>query len=89
MKNPKGIGNIEYAYYRMATDTGIKMMEARLLPEKDNCHFMTKRFDRLDDGEKLHVQSLAPMEHWDMNTRHSYEETFGTIRKLKLEYPQY
>ena len=50
---------------------------------------MTKRFDRLDDGEKLHVQSLAPMEHWDMNTRHSYEETFGTIRKLKLEYPQY
>ena len=59
MKNPKGIGNIEYAYYRMATDTGIKMMESRLLPEKDNCHFMTKRFDRLDDGEKLHVQSLA------------------------------
>ena len=89
MKIPKGIGNIEYAYYRMATDTGIKMMESRLLPEEDNCHFMTKRFDRLDDGEKLHVQSLAPMEHWDMNTRHSYEEAFGTIRKLKLEYPQY
>lgn len=50
---------------------------------------MTKRFDRLDDGEKLHVQSLVAMEHWDMNTRHSYEEAFGTIRKLKLEYPLY
>lgn len=89
LKNPKGIGNIEYAYYRMAIDTGIKMMESRLLPERDNFHFMTKRFDRLDDGGKLHVQSLAAMEHWDMDTRHSYEEAFGTMRKLKLEYPQH
>lgn len=29
--NPCGIGNIEYAYYLMAKDCGIDMMECRLL----------------------------------------------------------
>lgn len=88
IKNPKGIGNIEYAYYKMATDSGINMMESRLLQEGDNNHFMTKRYDRLDNGEKIHVQSFAAMAHYDMNTLHSYEELFGIMRKLKLNYLQ-
>lgn len=86
--NPKGIGNIEYAYYRMAKDSGIEMMESRLLTENDYSHFMTKRFDRLDNGEKLHVQTLAGISHYDRDTRHSYEEAFGIMRKMKLDYPQ-
>lgn len=87
--NPKGIGNIEYAYYRMAVDSGIEMMESRLLTENDYNHFMTKRFDRLDNGEKLHVQTLAGIGHLDRDTRHSYEEAFGIMRKMKLPYPQF
>lgn len=87
--NPKGIGNIEYAYHRMAIDCGIVMTECRLLHEGDSSHFMTKRFDRLDNGDKLHVQTLAGIAHYDRDMRHSYEEAFGVLRKLKLPYPQH
>lgn len=38
---------IEYAYYKMATDSGIKMNECRIFSENGNHHFMTKRFDRV------------------------------------------
>ena len=86
--NPKGIGNIEYAYFRMAKDCGIDMMESRLLKEGGSHHFMTKRFDRTDDGEKLHVQTLAGLAHYDRDVRHSYEEAFGIMRKMKLDYSQ-
>lgn len=86
--NPKGIGNVEYAYYRMAVDCGINMMESRLFMEKDYSHFMTKRFDRLDNGEKLHVQTLAGIAHYDRDVRHSYEEAFSIMRKMRLDYPQ-
>lgn len=88
INRPKGIGNIEYAYYKMAKDCGIDMTECRLLSEKDNHHFMTKRFDRKDDGEKLHVQTLAGIAHFDRDMRHSYEEAFGIMRKLRLDYRQ-
>lgn len=86
--SPQGIGNIEYAYYRMAKDCGIDMTECRLLSEGSNHHFMTKRFDRLDNGDKLHMQTLAAIAHYDRDVRHSYEEAFGIMRKLKLDYPQ-
>lgn len=87
--NPIGIGNIEYAYYLMAKDAGIDMMECRLLPEGDNCHFMTKRFDRTDTGAKLHVQTLAGIAHFDRDQRWSYEQAFRIMRQLELPYPQH
>ena len=31
--------------------------------EKERRHFMTQRFDRLDDGDKLHMQSLDALAH--------------------------
>lgn len=82
--NPKGIGNIEYAYYKMAVDCGIKMSECRLLSEGDCNHFMTKRFDRLDNGEKVHMQTLAGLAHLDRDTRHSYEEVFSVLRRMNM-----
>lgn len=84
--NPMGIGRIEYAYYKMALDCGIRMMESRLLPEGNHAHFMTKRFDRLDSGEKVHVQTLAAMAHYDRNERYSYEQAFEVCRRLHLPY---
>lgn len=86
--NPQGIGNIEYAYYLMAKDCGIDMMECRLLPEGDSNHFMTKRFDRTETGEKIHVQTLAGIAHYDRDQRHSYEEAFRIMRKMRLNYPE-
>lgn len=86
--NPQGIGNIEYAYYLMAKDCGIDMMECRLLSEGDSSHFMTKRFDRTETGEKIHVQTLAGIAHYDRDQRHSYEEAFRVMRKMRLSYPE-
>lgn len=84
MENPKGIGNVEYAYYQMAKACGIEMAECRLLDEGDNYHFMTRRFDRTNDGEKIHMQTVAGLAHLDRDQRHSYEEIFGIIRRMSL-----
>jgi serine/threonine-protein kinase HipA len=84
MENPKGIGNVEYAYYKMAQACGIEMTESRLLVEGDNHHFMTRRFDRTDSGEKISMQTAAGLAHLDRDQRHSYEEIFAIIRKMNL-----
>lgn len=85
--NPQGIGNIEYAYYLMAKNCGIDMMKCRLLTEGESHHFMTKRFDRSESGDKIHVQTLAGIAHYDRDQRHSYEEAFRIMRAMKLSYP--
>ena len=84
--NPLGIGRIEYAYYKMATDCEIQMTECRLLYEGEFAHFMTKRFDRSYDGEKQHTQTLCGIAHFDRDERYSYEQIFQTMRKLYLPY---
>jgi serine/threonine-protein kinase HipA len=55
LEDPKGYGAIEYAYYLMAQAAGVTMSECRLLEEGGRRHFMTRRFDRLDGGGKLHM----------------------------------
>jgi serine/threonine-protein kinase HipA len=86
--NPMGIGRIEYAYYKMAIACGIQMTECKLLPEGKYAHFMTKRFDRTDNGEKLHTQTLCAIAHFDRDGRYSYEQIFQTMRRLHLSYPE-
>lgn len=85
--NPKGIGKIEYAYYKMALDCGIKMSECRLFKGGSNAHFMTRRFDRSENGEKIHAQTLCGMAHFDRDSQYSYEQAFQVMRRLKLPYP--
>lgn len=82
---PRGYGRIEYAYYLMAQAAGIDMTECRLLEENGRAHFMTKRFDRVD-GEKLHMQSLCGIAHYDFNMAgaYSYEQAFAVMRRLRL-----
>ena len=86
LEDPKGYGAIEYAYYRMATDAGITMSRCLLLEEHGRRHFMSRRFDRLADGGKLHMQSLGAMAHFDYNLAgaYSYEQALLVIRKLNL-----
>lgn len=85
-----GYGRVEMAYYRMAKAAGIRMNECRLLEENGRAHFMTKRFDRLDDGSKIHMQSLCGIRHFDFNRvgEYSYEQLFETMRMLRLSYPE-
>src|SRR5580698_2124156 len=86
LEDPKGYTVIEYAYALMAADAGIEMSECRLLEENGRRHFMTRRFDRLSDGGKLHMQSLAALGHFDFNSAgaYSYEQALGVIRRLEL-----
>jgi serine/threonine-protein kinase HipA len=86
MADSKSYGVIEYAYSQMARAAGITMSPCRLLEENGRRHFMTQRFDRRDDGEKRHMQSLCAMAHFDFNVAgaHSYEQALQTIRRLGL-----
>ena len=86
LDDPQGYGAVEYAYSLMARAAGITMSECRLLEEHGRRHFMTRRFDRLPDGGKLHMQSLGALAHFDYNQpgAYSYEQALLTIRQLDL-----
>jgi len=79
----KEIGRIEYAYYLMALDAGIEMMESRLFEAEGLAHFMTRRFDRIGD-EKFHVQSFCALAHADRNPpgEYGYEDLFNAARQI-------
>ena len=87
LNDPKGYGAIEYAYSLMAREAGITMSECRLLEEHGRRHFMTRRFDRLSGGAKLHMQSLCALAHYDFNSAgaYSYEQALQVIRMLGLQ----
>ena len=76
-----GYGRVEYAYHLMARAAGIEMTECRLWNKR---HFMTRRFDRLADGGKLHMQTLGAIAHYDFNNPalYSYEDAFDVTRRV-------
>jgi serine/threonine-protein kinase HipA len=86
LEDPRGFGAVEYAYALMAQAAGIRMSECRLLEENGRRHFMTRRFDRGDDGSKRHMQSLAALAHFDYNHAgaYSYEQALQVMRRLDL-----
>ena len=86
LEDPRGYGLIEYAYHKMARAAGIQMNECRLLRESGRNHFMTKRFDRTETGQKIHMQSLCAMAHYDFNQAgaYSYEQALRVMDKLGL-----
>lgn len=88
--DPKHYGEIEYVYYLMARVAGINMTECRLLEENGRAHFMTRRFDRLSGNEKVHMQTLCGIAHYDYKMLHtySYEQAFQVMRQLRLPYSQ-
>lgn len=84
LADPQGFGRIEYAYAAMARAAGIDMSECRLLQENGRAHFMTRRFDRREGGDKLHVQTLCALAHYDFNAAgaYSYEQALQVLRRL-------
>ena len=84
--DPQGYGVIEYAYYKMAKASGINISDCRLFEEGGRRHFMTRRFDRLANGEKLHMQSLGALAHYDFNIAgaYAYEQALMAMRQLDL-----
>ena len=88
--DPKHYGQIEYVYHLMAREAGIHMSECRLLEENSRAHFMTRRFDRINGNEKVHMQTLCGIAHYDykMLRAYSYEQAFQVMRRLRLPYSQ-
>lgn len=86
LDDPKGYPAVEYAYSLMAKAANIDMMPCDLLEENGRRHFLTKRFDRTDGGEKIHMQSLCGIAHFDFNMAgaYSYEQCFLIMRQLGL-----
>ena len=86
LDDPQGYGLIELAYSQMARAAGITMTDCRLLEENGRQHFMTRRFDRDDSSNKLHMQSLGALAHFDYNEpgSYSYEQAFLVMRQLQL-----
>lgn len=70
---------LEMTYYEMCRTAGIHIMESRLLDVEGNKHFLTKRFDRTDEG-KLHIQTVAAL----CPGTDSYEKLLGVCRKMRL-----
>ena len=87
--DPQGFGRVEYAYHKMARAAGITMSPCQLLEEDGRAHFMTRRFDRDDQGGKLHMQSLCALAHYDFNAvgEYGYEQTLSVIQQMNLGYP--
>jgi serine/threonine-protein kinase HipA len=86
LADPQGFGLIEYGFHLLALAAGVDMSECRIHHEGGRAHFMTRRFDRDAKGNKLHMQSLAAMRHFDFNAAgaYSYEQAVETIRQLGL-----
>ncbi|MCH6258260.1 type II toxin-antitoxin system HipA family toxin [Puniceicoccaceae bacterium K14] len=86
--DPMGYGKIEYAYHLMAVNAGIFMMDCRLFEEGGRSHFMTRRFDRGPENQKIHMQTLCGMAHYDFNQAgaYSYEQAILVMRQLGLPH---
>ena len=86
LADSQGFGRVEYAYSLMAKAAGITMSPCQLLQEGGRAHFLTKRFDRTDDGEKIHMATLCALDHADYKQPggYAYEEAFGVMRALGL-----
>ena len=87
LNDPLGFTKIEYAYYLMAVDAGINIMQSELIEENGRYHFITKRFDRVN-GEKLHTQTFGALCHIDYNTPQLASYEMLALRAIQLRIKQ-
>lgn len=87
-KDSKQHGIMEHAYAVMASACGISTPKTKIIKGisehgKDRWFFATKRFDRTDQGRRVHVHSLAGLlqEHHS-SPLHSYEKLMGAAQRL-------
>ena len=88
-RETQNFGRLEYSFYRLVKECGIKMSDCSLIEENGRAHFLTKRFDR-QNGEKIHMQTLCGIAHYDYRnpSSYSYEQAFNVMRALRLPYSQ-
>lgn len=83
-KNIAYYTRIEYAYYLMAKSVGIEISESSLLKKNNKYHFKTRRFDRDENGNKIHMLTLAGIAAFDFKKagENSYEEAAEVIKRI-------
>jgi serine/threonine-protein kinase HipA len=76
---------VEFAYYQLALEAGIRMMPSKLLEGK---HFATLRYDR-QNGEKQHVLTVTGLTGWDFKSNpenSNYENVFKVAVGLEVPH---
>lgn len=88
-RETQNFGRLEYSFFRLVRECGIEMSECSLIEENGRAHFLTKRFDRNEEG-KIHMQTLCGIAHYDyrLPRAYSYEQAFNVMRALRLPYSQ-
>lgn len=84
-------GQREYDLYRRACDAGVQMSRCELYELDGLKHFMTRRFDRTDDGHRRHVLTLSALAHFPNATPpefRSYDQLFATADALDVPYEE-
>jgi serine/threonine-protein kinase HipA len=86
-----GMGKIEFAYYKLARKAGVDISDSILYEENNRFHFLTKRYDRTDKGEKIHMQTFGAIAGIDYKVQKatSYETLFRVMKRLNLTYNQF
>ncbi len=81
--------NVKFSARYDKRNMGIDMTECRLMKEGGRAHFMTRRFDRTPSADKIHMQSLCALGHYDFNHPglYSYETALSTCQQLNLGQP--
>jgi serine/threonine-protein kinase HipA len=75
-------GRIEAAYADMARAAGLQVPETRLLESSGACHFLSRRFDRTRNGERLHLHSYSGLTHTPLRDGLEYGDLIEITRSL-------
>jgi serine/threonine-protein kinase HipA len=75
-------GRIEAAYADMARAAGLQVPETRLLESAGACHFLSRRFDRTRNGERLHLHSYSGLTHTPLRDGLEYGDLIEVTRSL-------
>ncbi len=75
-------GRIEAAYAEMARAAGIEVPETRVLEVAGGAHFLIRRFDRNDRGQRLHFHSYSGLTHTPLRDGLDYEDLMSLARGL-------
>ena len=82
-------GETEYRYYQMALAAGVYMSPSCLLKTSAGNFFATRRFDRSDIGERMHLASAAGLLHADFRVPgEEYAMLFRLTDALTHDYSQ-
>ena len=58
-EDSKHVGKLEYVYSQLAKKAGLRVPETKLFISKRGHFFGTKRFDRKENGGRIHMHSLS------------------------------